>query len=777
MKFRYNSRKKKGKSNYVFETTPIDQNLIIMDHYLPSNTNLHQLREVLIKADNIMVDANGLLPATIFEELQSYRQEVHDVIQRNGSALPAYSYFFKTWQKLSELMPNHTYYVPPLYVSSELREILCCAIRELIMRESRQKVGCDINIGHLVLGGVEGAGKTTILRAICFACAVLLKRMLPITHDFTDKHSQPSQILKEAFSVYFPELPSHNNSYSDPIDWFQAVEHDVVLLLDEFQQLFLHPEHPNFLLGIAATNETHKYSRRYGTYGIIGGSTHDMKTLMFRNSIDSTADFWRRYGYPDFNGTLYRFHKVPAIRTVEELTDYIQRRYPNWILTSSEVAQLLYYTGGIGRWVHDCWKVTIHVIEPNENHEYTFLSISRLENCMDYRKVLPEQFVEDQERRQLVVYLSQFGPPTFHPTTSELQSCGGVSKILLFAALSEMGVKSPTTVLEDAQACSVVYVNDIQSIVQFARPVDYIYYHTKLPPSLHRVLLLTAIHLMVHGIEAENDDSLTNVNAGGALEEFVRPCVFQSTCINDEAIFDPTSRLVIGSDGKLCIYSLHDSTTQVIDEQMLLSLHNKHISWSKEHGIDGISLFCTENKGKITVVIDAWQCKGGRYDVEIGGGNGSFATALENYKKKHRLQDVRDKQLTEIVFKAQVGIVMIAKAVLASIPTCDVYPRKLVITTTKQLSSSGKQTLHNWDVCNGIVIENYILEHYQITPRLRKQLRTKCEVQVVCGCGWVIESISTKETELRQLARKLLPINENPVSPMIEKKSDKCTIA
>jgi hypothetical protein len=200
---------------------------------------------------------------------------------------------------------------------------------------------------------------------------------------------------------------------------------------------------------------------------------------------------------------------------------------------------------------------------------------------------------------------------------------------------------------------------------------------------------------MVNGIETPGRNNLcTDVNAGSALEEFVRPRIFQTVRINDKAIFDKNSVIFIHSDGKLYIKARDGSNNhQVVNGENMLQLHHKHVSWSKEHGLDGLCLNVEQqkkknknSKRKWVVTIEAWQCNGGRLDVEIGDGKGSFFTALTNYKKKYQLQDVNDKQITEIVFKAQVGMVTIAKALLSSIPNLSIQPRQLVITTTKKLS-------------------------------------------------------------------------------------------
>jgi hypothetical protein len=719
-------------------------------NYLPTNKCLRELRLSLTSEQHV-----NILPDQHRQQLLQFRSNVSYVIQNRTTVKECCKYFFLTWETLTSLLPNHPYYLPPLY-TKDLNDSLESSLKELLLREVQEKFGSDINIGHIVLGGVEGAGKTTFLRALAFAIAILLDRMIPITHDFSTQIVTPSEVLKTVYPIW----NSDSDEDSDPLLMFQKTGHDVALLFDEFQDLFLHSQHPFFLTGLKGTQQMHYYSRTYGTYGIIGGSTFDMRSLMFRNKTHPMKDIWCGYGYPDFNGTLYQFHQIPALRTSEDLKEYIQKRYPKWNLSSADISQLLFHTGGIGRWIHDCWKETVYSIEPDNNGDYSFLSLQQLKRTTGYRKISPEAFIETEDERKLIVYLSEFAAPIYHEDTKQLESCGGIDRTFLLEGLRNAGVESPTSVLYNAQAYSVIYVDNAESNVQFARPVDFDYFCHKLPPPKHQMLLLTAIHLMVKGIETPDKTNLcTDVNAGSALEEFVRPRVFQTVGENDAVIYDKEKIILINSEGKLCVKATDGSNNQVVNEEILLQLHHKHVSWSKEHGLDGLCLNITQqqqrknNKQVWIVTIDAWQCKGGRFDVEIGGGNGSFETAVNNYKKKFHLKDVRDTQITEIVLKAQVGMVMVAKALLSSIPNLSIQPGKLVITTTKKLSLSCIETLDNWQSSEGINIQQEILEHFEIRG---KQMRSKFAVKVVSGCKWVVESIPSQDNQIRQLADKLL---------------------
>jgi hypothetical protein len=168
---------------------------------------------------------------------------------------------------------------------------------------------------------------------------------------------------------------------------------------------------------------------------------------------------------------LYRFYQVPALRATQNLESYIKKRYPKWRLSSLNVSQLLYHTGGIGRWINDCWTETEYTIKPDNNGEYSFLLLEQLRKCTTYRKISPEHFIETEDERKLIVLLSEFTAPIFHQHINQRVSCGGMDRSFLLGKLSTAGVKSPTSVIYNAQAYGVIYVDNVTSMVQFALPL------------------------------------------------------------------------------------------------------------------------------------------------------------------------------------------------------------------------------------------------------------------------------------------------------------------
>jgi hypothetical protein len=715
------------------------------NRYLPSIFQLFQLREKVINSEEEH--------EVQLSQLLILRKNVATcLLLQNGKPLSsAEPFFFDAWKIFSTFPPGDDCYLPPLYKSNHLNSILKAGVKCLLEREVGRINGCDNNVGHLVLGGVKGAGKTTLMRALALGAAALLQKMIPISHDYL-KFKKPEELIWESLLIYCSVQP---DSEVDPLDVLSDHSREAFLLLDEFQHNFRFDADTALLDGKDAAVTFHRYSRTYGTYGIIGGSSVDMHSLMFKQGRGEATDYWRQRGYPDFNGTLYELYTVPALRTAESLKDYIQVRYPLWELAEKELSLLLAYTGGIGRWVNKVWDCCCYDQERLGvgDGRYRLCDEEHLRQCTSYRKMKYGELLDNADNRELIAYLLLVAQPGKDPH-GNIINCGGVERALLLQELKRVGISSPSEVVRAAEALSIIYI-DMDSRVQFSLPVDAVIYRNEMPHSVHRLLLLSAVHLMVCGICNDDSGDVTDVNARNALEELVRENVYKTACINEHALFDSGSILTI-KDGVLClIKSTNELAVVPLTIELLVLLNLKHISWKKEHGLDGIC-FEKDDAHANSWYLDAWQCKGGRWDVEIGGGNNSMRTALNNYKKKYQLKDVGDKQITEIVLKAQVGICLIVESLRRAIPGVIVKPRRLVVTTTKQCGGSCVQTVNSWQKAGGVVMEKDVLKHFGLNSRSNsdKALKSKFELRIESGCSWVVNSIS--ESALRAVAKHLL---------------------
>jgi MoxR-like ATPase len=120
-------------------------------------------------------------------------------------------------------------------------------ITSLVTRECGPVRGSGQNVGHLALGGIEGTGKTTFMRAFAIGAAVLLNHMIPITHAYTVATNtlSVSTMVRAAAVGLFGAKVVESEPLNDPLLALTQLrsacgdpKSNVFLLLDEIQHLF-----------------------------------------------------------------------------------------------------------------------------------------------------------------------------------------------------------------------------------------------------------------------------------------------------------------------------------------------------------------------------------------------------------------------------------------------------------------------------------------------------------------------------------------------------------
>lgn len=298
-----------------------------------------------------------LVAGTSLDDIECRLLECRVAMERTlavGGAEELSREFRAVWAVLAQACPKSWLYVPPIYEDATLQCVLTTAITQVCQRERGHMTGSTNNVGHVVFGGVEGTGKTTLLRAIVIAVAVLLRSMVPITHTFSedDNATLPALLISRA-AVALHGGAAVDLSGGDTqgglalaLGALRKGGHEVLLAVDEFQHVFaLEPEATRRNRTVVASH-VKTLSRSHGTYGIIAGSSADMRELMFRSGDLEEPDPWRRAGFPDFNASLYTLYEVPALRSVDSLRGFLTARYPAWEVDALDVAELLYGSTG-----------------------------------------------------------------------------------------------------------------------------------------------------------------------------------------------------------------------------------------------------------------------------------------------------------------------------------------------------------------------------------------------------------------------------------------------
>jgi len=731
-------------------------------------------RDVLaLRAD---LDGGNPPPGSFLHALQADRRSFRSRIA--GLQFDAViAAFHGVWELATRAPADAWYHLPPLYMDENVRCILSTAVTGMVARERGHVTDSTNNVGHLVLHGIEGTGKSTLMKALAVGAAVLLTRLLPVVHTYNEAECDvpPTRLLRAALRLLGQEAPDDhttehmNDAMYDASDRLRACGHEVMLCLDEFQHVFALPESGRDVSRqVAAASQVHTLSRRGGTLCVIAGSAAHMRVVMYRTGSLEAPDRWRRAGFPDFNASLYDMCHVPALRTVAALRDFVATRYPRWALTDADVAQLLYWTGGIGRVVHQAWLLN-GVVEGEgcAGIDRAARALAAMSEGAGSRRLLPgDVFVGEDLAAQVAATAIVLRHATSIAEDARRETrrlpCVGCPVVDMVACMRAAGITEPSGHLRRLSDHGLLYEHP--GWVELARPCDAHVCAGWNLPRAEEVFLLTAVKLMVEGVymadcgtpAGERDEVTTHVNAGNALERLVRGRVLSLIC---PAVLDPTPpvwEVCITAWGALAARRLGTpdwepltlATVQTLDSQLLL--------WHRETGLDGLVLQRVSETGG-DWVLRGWQCKGGHASVDITGGR--LETSTAHFVTTGSVSTLNDSSLHGILVKAQVGMCKVIAAWLATFSTPDgptLLPASLTITTTKR---TVRARLALRDMGGAMKLDPSVAA--RVSPSLRgrsrrvaRVLAAPIAVDLHDGTGWVRQCVPPP---CATLAAHLLP--------------------
>lgn len=614
--------------------------------------------------------------------------------------------FYDLWGLLSVLDPRHPLFIPPIYQSESIHFIMRSFITELLVRES----GVSSDTGNIVLGGVEGTGKTTLTKAFLLAVTVCSVTYLFIYFDCgysqqqmisSQRHPFASHLIDEleyrlsqndfrGEFGYLP-LPKEGKSPSKTIKQIKKrYGFFIGIMLDEVQSLYIPGEKHDER--IACLHSYEVYARQVEcSFLLITGSSSDLHFTLFRKGELSE----HCVSYPNFNKSLCSYYHVPAIRDIESLARYIHRRYHRQ-LTDHQLRLILYSTGGVGRLIDQLLTreqlipLNLGVIERVK----TVYKISFLFQIVGlFYQRFPDvfermnQFWKEADRIFLLFKdLSSFPTEESAIQVVELlpERLPGLKKDEIILILHSLGVPNPA--------------NDISRLIDFG----FLYLSHDRDGIDDKVEISILALLKSFSIERDSEDLIllsacllmifTNheVNAGKAFEKLIRRKIhllegnlFGESQDNEFEITDFTCQVNSLSDV--------NSPPRVIDSLAGLELYtNQIMKWKNEIGLDGIQL--TRDSSSKVFAIDCWQCKGGFCESAIGGGD------INTYRKKY-LEDgivakCDDSYMNGILAKGEVGMLTLLKQLSNRFPEARFNLRYFVITTTKS-ADQGRKLLTN----------------------------------------------------------------------------------
>lgn len=603
--------------------------------------------------------------------------------------------FESIWCSLSKLRIDHTLYLPPLYQKNiMLTNLLQRFVGEIVSREN----GSMLQSGNIILNGVQGTGKTTLLKAMVIVVAICCEKFFFIYHNFKEGLFTSDQLIKEC--VYRFQNGKCDGKFGDIAKTYQRdlsvsleplakLNIYVGIAADEVQQVIVVDKDLDWRINIMKSLENFARTEMNHVFLILSGSAANLARLLFRsmrpkNLVD--FDF-------DLNASLCDRYYVAANRNKSSLESYLKDRYPTHVFDSSEICKILMKTGGIGRFVH--------------NYMQNFAVDGY--NPTTGRKANPRALYADPSTFYLIIANlimaknSVIFSSLKNNSYNELTHCPGVPLNDVIDLLNQIGKYDSVAIVNNLVDLGVLYVSQDGPLdsfykVEFAVPLDWVLIENNKNNeiSLDDYTLFAASFLMIYaGIEN---------NAGKAFERFVRCRLYH---LNSN--FHYYGRFLRIIDKKLYIGEYEDAiySKECISLVKEIDLNSfvyeaELFVWEGEIGLDGVCIRVErvnnddvdQSKKKKTkipnVFISGWQCKGGHWENSVGGG--AIKTSRDSYITSGNVENIVDRQVNGILTKAEVGLLTIMNALCNTIDKCDVSIGHVMINTTKD-ATVGRKSL------------------------------------------------------------------------------------
>ena len=583
---------------------------------------------------------------------------------------PVLENFLLLWDYLSKCEDP---LLPPLYRENEaLKNVLARFTDRVLARER----GGTFAYGNMILGGIEGTGKTTIARAMVLAVSICSAKYLLLYYEYkprvTSKYDIPTveHLVKETFSRLFLRnfsgefgsmmLQENVKRMDFPTILYHMRKHydcAVGVVADEVQHLMQLSADTDLQNGrIAALQSFELFARNSNrSFVVLTGSSANLRSRLYSHSRgEAYQDF------PDFNRSLCDYFFIPALRDTESLKTYIQIRYPKKEYDESTFRTILYTTGGIGRWIDDYVSMD-YPRSPNVSASFE----AELRNVNGALRIIVALIVSGN--LPVVAMLKQFWAGN---GVLSLDQCFGVKLGYVQILLVKLGFNHPEEIIYDLVDKGFLYLHKQceKSPEEVQLSIPALAKHSE-TGDVESALLLAITAIMLY--------TDIQLNAGNAMKAFVYPRLVKLSGAQLKAMSLKT--LSIDADGCLCFAGGCKATdSKELSREGLFK-------WKNEIGLDGVQFDVSET----TIIISGWQNKGGSVKAAMSGG------ALETYRTtyladREKVDKISDEHLAGVFVKAEVGFLTIAKAVHKTFPTMTVSLGHLVVTTSKTLNASAR---------------------------------------------------------------------------------------
>lgn len=210
------------------------------------------------------------------------------------------------WGQLAD-GERHIYF--PLFESTVVEGIIKKVVANVLqIRTGSPQQG---NGASLLVTGVRGVGKTTIMRGLSKILGELEDKIVCHYHDYEGTKVPLVDLLRPYLKRKLKLNDDGATSFRDMLAEFTGRRYGVVMFLDEIHRLYVEQTHPDYrqyvetIQGIYALGKTGPFS-----FGVVSGSSSNTRDLAYAKD-----DVAIKGSYPDLNNGVYREHVLRPLRS------------------------------------------------------------------------------------------------------------------------------------------------------------------------------------------------------------------------------------------------------------------------------------------------------------------------------------------------------------------------------------------------------------------------------------------------------------------------------
>ena len=206
-----------------------------------------------------------------------------------------------------------------------------------------EKGSLDSNGSNVLLSGVKGVGKTTLMKFMYFWVKKYLKKFLcPIFIDFSSDKTSPLAALKQRYLM--------NADINKAMNLLAFTLHRPLIFFgDEIDALYQR-DAPVDHWGVKIVSELYSIGKANNAFAVISGSSAKTAALAFKDPLRIGYPAESLSNYSDLNYSVYQDERLFPLRTREQLNIFVDTRKLD---SPPDIDHLFHYTGGVMRYMQN----------------------------------------------------------------------------------------------------------------------------------------------------------------------------------------------------------------------------------------------------------------------------------------------------------------------------------------------------------------------------------------------------------------------------------------